>query len=140
MTMISRSKFSIDEQRIIEMIEDRLAKGQRQYGEWCVATDSKDRLSEALEEILDYAIYLAMRTLQLIDEEDSMKKNKCFACETAVTKDDLQACWGCGEPLCGECTYECVYCGATLCGDCQDDGCGMCPPCFRDDSPFEDAT
>ena len=139
MTMISRSKFSVDEQRILEMIEDRLAKGQRQYGEWRVATDSKDRLNEALEEILDYAIYLAMQTLKLMDE-GSMKKDKCSVCDTNVTKDDLQTCWGCGEPLCGECTYECVYCGATLCGDCQDDGCGMCPPCFRDDSPFEDAT
>ncbi len=53
------------------MIEERLEKGKRQYGEQLRVDDGRDWLEEALEELLDAIVYLTAELLLI-----KKKRNK----------------------------------------------------------------
>jgi len=51
--------------QIKELINQRLAKGQKTYGHGVQLEDTRDFTQEALEEVLDTAVYTAAKLLQL---------------------------------------------------------------------------
>lgn len=55
----------IDEQRVVDLVAERLRMGQEQYGELVIDTDRRDWVRESLEESIDCAIYLAIKLHQL---------------------------------------------------------------------------
>lgn len=50
---------------IIKLIEERLAKGQKTYGQQVQKNDTRDFTKEALEEVLDGMVYTAAQLIQL---------------------------------------------------------------------------
>ena len=48
-------------QKILELVEERLDEGKRKYGHENVETDGRDFIVEALEEILDCCVYVAAK-------------------------------------------------------------------------------
>ena len=51
--------------RILDLIGQRLAKGEKRYGKENIASDGRDFIQEALEEALDCAVYLAGHIIEL---------------------------------------------------------------------------
>lgn len=58
---------------ILSMIEARLEKGKRQYGDQIDVYDGRDWIEETLEETLDGLVYLTAELLRL---KDSRKRKK----------------------------------------------------------------
>ena len=58
---------------IISMIQKRLEKGKRQYGDVIDVYDGRDWIQETLEELLDAQVYL---TAELLKLRDSRKRRK----------------------------------------------------------------
>lgn len=56
---------------IKELIDQRLAKGQKTYGHGVQLEDSRDFTQEALEEVLDTAVYTAAKLLQLKHKKEN---------------------------------------------------------------------
>lgn len=54
-----------DEQRVVLQICQRLQAGQTTYGHLDIARDGRDWLQEALEELLDACVYLAIAVLRV---------------------------------------------------------------------------
>ena len=52
-------------ERILKLIQKRLAVGQRKYGHENVETDGRNFTTEALEEALDCAVYLAAKLIEI---------------------------------------------------------------------------
>ena len=52
-------------ERILKMIEERLNVGQRKYGHENVENDGRNFTTEALEEALDCAVYLAAKLIEI---------------------------------------------------------------------------
>ena len=52
-------KLNEDEQAVLDLIRDRLKTGQKDYGKLRLQNDTRNFNDEALEEVLDAAIYLA---------------------------------------------------------------------------------
>ena len=50
-----------DELAVMVALARRLNLGRESYGEWCAATDQRDHGRERHEELLDAAVYGAMR-------------------------------------------------------------------------------
>ena len=50
---------------ILDLIEERLLIGERQYGNENVINDGRDFIQEALEEALDCAVYLAAKLIEI---------------------------------------------------------------------------
>lgn len=61
----SGRQLSPDEEEVLALIRKRLDLGRQQYGPLDLNTASDDYLNEALEEVLDLAIYLTFRLIQL---------------------------------------------------------------------------
>ena len=71
-----------DNERILELIKDRLAIGEERYGhgvrknddttQWGTKTDSWTEMG--LEEALDLTIYLSAQLLRLLDNEEAIRK------------------------------------------------------------------
>jgi len=82
------SKDYKDEPKVMRLMRERLEGGYNQYGSLDLALDSRDLVTEALEEALDLSIYLSSRLLQIrmyerINNEDeflatveNLKRNK----------------------------------------------------------------
>jgi len=51
--------------RILDLIGQRLAKGEKRYGKENIASDGRDFVQESLEEALDCAVYLAGHIIEL---------------------------------------------------------------------------
>ena len=51
--------------KILDLIGQRLAKGEKRYGKENIASDGRDFIQESLEEALDCAVYLAGRIIEL---------------------------------------------------------------------------
>tara|TARA_R100000808_G_scaffold25079_1_gene61460 strand:- start:16437 stop:16625 length:189 start_codon:yes stop_codon:yes gene_type:complete len=51
--------------RILELIEERLLVGERKYGNENVINDGRNFTKEALEEALDCAVYLAAKLIEI---------------------------------------------------------------------------
>ena len=54
--------------RILNLIAERLIKGEQKYGHENVVNDGRDFVKESLEEALDCAVYLAARLVELDSE------------------------------------------------------------------------
>ena len=52
-------------ERILKLIQERLEEGQRKYGHENVEHDGRDFTTEALEEALDCAVYLAAKLIEI---------------------------------------------------------------------------
>ena len=52
-------------ERILKLIQERLEVGQRKYGHENVETDGRNFTTEALEEALDCAVYLAAKLIEI---------------------------------------------------------------------------
>ena len=58
---------------IMSMIQKRLEKGKREYGDQIDVYDGRDWVEETLEEVLDALVYL---TAELLKLKDSKKRRK----------------------------------------------------------------
>ena len=56
--------------RILDLIGQRLAKGEKRYGKENIASDGRDFVQESLEEALDCAVYLAGHIIELQEPTD----------------------------------------------------------------------
>ena len=52
-------------ERILELIKERLEEGKKKYGHENVETDDRDFIVEALEEILDCSVYVAAKLIEI---------------------------------------------------------------------------
>ena len=59
--------------RILDLIGQRLAKGEKRYGKENIASDGRDFVQESLEEALDCAVYLAGHIIELQEKIKSSK-------------------------------------------------------------------
>ena len=57
-------------QKILELIEERLDKGRKKYGHENVETDGRNFVTEALEEILDCNVYVAAKLIEIQNREE----------------------------------------------------------------------
>ena len=62
-------------ERILKMIEGRLNVGQKKYGHENVEHDGRDFTTEALEEALDCAVYLAAKLIEIQTRKESSESN-----------------------------------------------------------------
>ena len=60
--------------KILQLIEQRLLIGEKKYGNENVINDGRNFLKESLEEALDCSVYLAARLIELIDSEGKEKQ------------------------------------------------------------------
>ena len=51
--------------RILDLIKERMAKGRAQYGHGLLENSGYDWVKEALEEALDLSIYVAARLIEV---------------------------------------------------------------------------
>ena len=76
-------------ERILKMIQERLEVGQKKYGHENVENDGRNFTTEALEEALDCAVYLAAKLIEIqtrnenaedvhagVEELDRMESNE----------------------------------------------------------------
>ena len=56
---------------VMDLIEKRLEKGAYKYGGGIRVADKRDWMQEALEEILDFAVYIASEIITLMKRRDS---------------------------------------------------------------------
>tara|TARA_Y100000310_G_scaffold283564_1_gene305646 strand:+ start:170 stop:364 length:195 start_codon:yes stop_codon:yes gene_type:complete len=61
--------------KILDLIGERLIRGEQKYGHENVVNDGRDFVKESLEEALDCAVYLAARLIELDDKEDKQNNN-----------------------------------------------------------------
>ena len=57
-------------QKILELVEERLDKGRKKYGHENVETDGRNFVTEALEEILDCNVYVAAKLIEIQNREE----------------------------------------------------------------------
>ena len=62
-------------ERILKMIEGRLEEGERKYGHENVEHDGRDFTTEALEEALDCAVYLAAKLIEIQTRKVTSESN-----------------------------------------------------------------
>ena len=62
-------------ERILKLIEERLEVGERKYGHENVETDGRNFITEALEEALDCAVYLAAKLIEIQTRKGNNESN-----------------------------------------------------------------
>lgn len=62
-----------DEDRIVELIRERLVRGEREYGSLDLAHDGRSWALEALEEALDLSVYLAALHMRITELESAAR-------------------------------------------------------------------
>ena len=62
---------------ILNLIEERLAKGEKRYGKENIASDGRDFVQEALEEALDCSVYLAGCLIEIQEKNNELPKHQC---------------------------------------------------------------
>ena len=62
--------------KILNLIEQRLVRGEERYGKENIASDGRDFVQESLEEALDCAVYLAGHIIEL-QEKINLPKSQC---------------------------------------------------------------
>ena len=65
---------------ILNLIEERLAKGEKRYGKENITSDGRDFVQEALEEALDCSVYLAGQLIEIQEKLKSKKKLPDYEC------------------------------------------------------------
>ena len=73
--------------KILQLIEQRLLIGEKKYGNENVINDGRDFLKESLEEALDCSVYLAARLLELDEKE---KNNSRHEIDTTASTMDVR--------------------------------------------------
>ena len=58
-------------EEVMALIKERLEKGAYKYGGGIRVSDHRDWLQEALEEILDFAVYIAAQIIILMRRRDT---------------------------------------------------------------------
>ena len=61
--------------KIIQLIKERLEKGKRQYGDQIDVHDGRDWLIESLEEVLDCMVYVSAKILQIKKREENERRS-----------------------------------------------------------------
>ena len=56
-------------EKILNLIKERLRVGEKKYGNENVVKDNRDFLQEALEESLDLAVYISARLIEIKQKE-----------------------------------------------------------------------
>ena len=54
--------------KIVELIEERLEKGKREYDEELNPFDGRDWIKETLEEVADALVYITAKLIQIKEE------------------------------------------------------------------------
>ena len=62
--------------KILNLIKQRLIRGEKRYGKENISSDGRDFVQEALEEALDCSVYLAGHLLE-IQEKINLPKYQC---------------------------------------------------------------
>ena len=62
--------------KILNLIEQRLVRGEERYGKENIASDGRDFVQESLEEALDCAVYLAGHLIE-IQEKLKLPEYQC---------------------------------------------------------------
>lgn len=62
-----------DTRRTLDLIAERLALGHERYGPLDLKSDERRFLKEALEEILDFSVYITWALLKVLDHEEAAK-------------------------------------------------------------------
>ena len=62
--------------KILKLIKERLAVGEKRYGKENITSDGRDFVQEALEEALDCSVYLAGHLIEL-QEKLKLPKSQC---------------------------------------------------------------
>tara|TARA_R100000329_G_scaffold151455_1_gene147683 strand:+ start:3677 stop:3907 length:231 start_codon:yes stop_codon:yes gene_type:complete len=62
--------------KILYLIQERLNKGAKQYGDFVPIDGSRDNLKEALDEVLDLCVYLSAVVLELHQVYEKEVKEK----------------------------------------------------------------
>ena len=60
---------------ILNLIAERLDEGKRKYGHENVETDGRNFTTEALEEALDCAVYLAAKLIEIQTRKENSESN-----------------------------------------------------------------
>jgi hypothetical protein len=68
-------KLSKDEEKVLATIRKRFEHGRREYGRLELDTDRRGFVKEALEEILDMSLYIAMKLEKIRMEVEVNEKN-----------------------------------------------------------------
>ena len=76
--------------KILQLIEQRLLIGEKKYGNENVINDGRDFLKESLEEALDCCVYLAARLLEIMDNEEKEKNNSRHEIDTTASTMDVR--------------------------------------------------
>tara|TARA_Y100001938_G_C7946828_1_gene357199 strand:+ start:121 stop:321 length:201 start_codon:yes stop_codon:yes gene_type:complete len=63
--------------KIVKLIEERLEKGKREYGDQIDPHDGRDWTQEALEEILDGMVYISTAILKLKNKKGIQDDPEC---------------------------------------------------------------
>ena len=59
--------------KILELIEERLELGAKKYGKPNMTSDGRDFLQESLEEILDCCVYVCGKLIEIKEYEGEQK-------------------------------------------------------------------
>ena len=63
-------------EKILELIKERLEEGKKKYGHENIETDDRNFIVEALEEILDCSVYVAAKLIEIQTWEEIIAVNK----------------------------------------------------------------
>ena len=63
-------------QRILELISERLDIGAKKYGNQVPVDSSRDNLKESIEELLDLCVYLSAVAIELHEQYINNKRGK----------------------------------------------------------------
>ena len=61
--------------KIIQLIQERLEKRKRQYGDQIDVHDGRDWLTESLEEVLDCMVYVSAKILQIKERKENERRS-----------------------------------------------------------------
>tara|TARA_Y100001951_G_C11109291_1_gene166538 strand:+ start:265 stop:507 length:243 start_codon:yes stop_codon:yes gene_type:complete len=62
-------------QRVVELIANRLEVGQKKYAQDMQLEDGRDMIQESLEELLDACVYIATELIKLQDKVGRYRSN-----------------------------------------------------------------
>ena len=70
--------------KILKLVEDRLLKGERKYGNENVTNDGRDFIQEALEEALDCAVYVSAKLVEIQKQNKGVKMGRAIDMENDI--------------------------------------------------------
>ena len=58
-------------EKIINLIKERMDEGAKKYGEYIMVDDKREFVQESLEEVLDACVYIASKIIQIKEKVKS---------------------------------------------------------------------